>query len=75
MTEIVNVWIALKLFQCLRLAFLVDLVYYSQDPQVLFSTKFSLKLDLMTLLTHSKIILLQCFQFSVFSNKRYLNRL
>ena len=67
MTEIVYVWIALKLFQCLCLAFLVGPVYYLQDPQVLFSTKFSLKLDLMTLFTHLKIILLQCFQFSAIS--------
>ena len=28
----------------------------------------------MALVKYLKIILLQCFQFSVFSNKRYLNR-
>ena len=40
-----------------------------------FSAKITLKLGLMALFTHLKIILLQCFQFSVFSNKRYSNRL
>ena len=34
-----------------------------------FSTKFSLKMGLTALFTHLKIILLQCFQFSVFNNK------
>ena len=33
----------------------------------LFSTKLSLKMGLIVLFTHLKIILLQCFQFSVFS--------
>ena len=40
----------------------------------LHSTTFSLKLDPTALFTHSKIILLQCFQFSIFSNKWYPNR-
>ena len=35
---------------------------------------FSLKLDLTVLFTNLKIILLKCFQFSIFSNKRYPNR-
>ena len=33
----------------------------------LFSTKLSLKMSFMTLFIHLKIILLQCFQFSIFS--------
>ena len=36
--------------------------------------KKKLKLGLTILFTHLKIILLQCFQFSVFSNKQYPNR-
>ena len=40
----------------------VGFVHCSQDPQVLFSAKKkTLKLGLMTLFTHLKIILLQCF--------------
>ena len=41
----------------------------------LFSKKKTLKLGPTILFTHLKIILLQCFQFSVFNNKQYLNRL
>ena len=37
--------------------------------------KKTLKLGFTVLFAHLKIILLQCFQFSVFNNKRYLNRL
>ena len=54
--------------------FLVGLVHYSRDLQILFSAKKTLKLGLTALFTHLKIILLQCFQFSVFNNKRYPNR-
>ena len=38
-----------------------------------FSAKLLLKMGLTVLLTHLKIILLQCFQFLIFSNKRYTN--
>ena len=54
--------------------FLVGLMHCSRDPQVPCSATFSLKLGLTTLFTHLKIILLQCFQFSIFSNKQYPNR-
>ena len=37
------------------------------DQQILLFNNFSLKIDPMTLFTHLKIILLQCFQFSVFN--------
>ena len=47
-------------------------VYCSQDPHVLFSQKFSLKLGLTILFTHLKIILLQ--YFSVFNFQLYPNR-
>ena len=36
-----------------------------------FSAIFSLKMGPMILFTHLKIILLQCFQFSVFSNNKF----
>ena len=42
-------------------------VYCSQDPQVLFLAKTTSKLGSTTLFTHLKIILLQYFQFLVFS--------
>ena len=42
-------------------------VYCPQDPQVLFLAKTTSKLDSTALFTHLKIILLQYFQFSVFS--------
>ena len=48
--------------------FLVGLVHCLWDLQVLFSTKTTLKLGPTALFTHLKIILLQCFQFSVISN-------
>ena len=64
--------------QCLRLCylmrFLVGLMHYSWDPQIFFLAKTTLKLGPTILFTHLKIILLQCFQFSVFSNKWYPNR-
>ena len=44
------------------------------DPQVLLSAKTIFKLGPTILFTHLKIILLQYFQFSVFSNKQYPNR-
>ena len=49
--------------------FSVGFMHCSGDSQILFSAKTTLKLGPMTLFTHLKIILLQCFQFSVFSNK------
>jgi len=45
----------------------VGLVHCSQDPQVLFSPKTTLKLGPTTLFTHLKNILLQYFQFSTIS--------
>ena len=42
-------------------------IHCSWDPQSLYSEKKKLKMGLMILFTHLKIILLQCFQFSVFS--------
>ena len=42
-------------------------VHCSRDPQTSFSVTFLLKIGLTALFTHLKIILLQCFQFSVFS--------
>ena len=46
----------------------VMFMYCSWDPQPLYSEKKKkLKMSLMTLFTYLKIILLQCFQFSVFS--------
>ena len=47
--------------------FCMDLMHYLHDPQIRNSVTFSLKLDLTILFTHLKIILLQCFQFSVFN--------
>ena len=44
--------------------FPADPMYCSRDPQTSFSTKLSLKIGLMALFTHLKIILLQYFQFS-----------
>ena len=54
--------------------FPVGLVHYSQDPQTSFLLKLSLKIDLTTLFTYLKIIVLQCFQFlvSVFSKISYI---
>ena len=59
---------------CALRAFCVGPVHCSRDPQVLFSAKTTLKLGPTTLFTHLKIILLYCFQFSVFNNKQYPNR-
>ena len=42
-------------------------VYCLRTNKFHFSVTFSLKMDLTVLFTHLKIILLQCFQFSVFS--------
>ena len=42
--------------------------------QVQILAKITLKLGLTVLFTHLKIILLPCFQFSIFSNKQYPNR-
>ena len=53
---------------------LVGPVHCSQDPQVLFLAKFSLKLGLTTLFIHLKIILPQCFQFSVISGIQTYSR-
>ena len=48
-------------------AFLVVTVHCSRDSQFFFSTKLSLKIDPTILFTHLKIILLQYFQFLIFS--------
>ena len=49
--------------------FPVGPIYCSQDPQVpSFNNFFFFNLGPMTLFTHLKIILLQCFQFSVISD-------
>ena len=45
----------------------MGLMYCLRDPQTFFLTKILLKMSHMTLFTHLKIILLQCFQFLVFS--------
>ena len=42
-------------------------VHYSRTHKFHFLSNFSLKMGLTVLFTHLKIILLQCFQFSVFS--------
>ena len=73
--SLVYVWIALKTrVLCVYVFFCVGPVHCSRDPQVRILTIFSLKLGLTILFTYLKIILLQCFQFLVFSNKRYPNR-
>ena len=54
--------------------FCVGSVHCSLNPQVLFSAKNNLKTKPTILFTHLKIISLQCFQFSIFNNKQYLNR-
>ena len=54
--------------------FLVSPVHCLQDSQVLYSAKKNLKPGPTVLFTHLKIILLQCFQFLIFNNKRYPNR-
>ena len=79
----VLVWIALIsaasafpqfFFFFLFSAAMVDLFFCEQctcalftDPQTPFLSPFSLKMGPTVLFTHLKIILLQCFQFSVFS--------
>ena len=56
-------------------------MHCSQVPQTSLSATFSLKMGSTALFTHLKIILLQCFQFSVFSfskiilSKRTLSQL
>ena len=50
--------------------FLVGLMHCSWDPQVFFLAKTTLKLGLMALFTHLKIILLQYFQFLVISGNQ-----
>ena len=70
-------WLSLdctEKWNSLCLAFFLGPVYYSQDLQVQISANVKLKVDFTTLFTHLKIILLQCFQFLVFNNKRYSNR-
>ena len=44
-------------------------VHCSQTPKFYFSATFSLKMGLMVLFTHLKIILLQCFLFSAVSKR------
>ena len=43
----------------------IALVYYLQTHKFHFSATFSLKMGPTSLFTHLKIILLQCFQFSI----------
>ena len=61
----------------LRLLFMhcqsVHIVHYSRTHKFHFSTTFSLKIGPTILFTHLKIILLQCFSFSVFSFQLYPN--
>ena len=85
--HLVPIWIRLILRLCFHFFFWearfrhekmgpVGPMYCSQDPQISFFNKISIKMGLTALFTHLKIILLQCFQFSVFSfkqNKRYPN--
>ena len=52
---------------CASAFFLVGPMHCSQDPQVFFSLKTTLKLGPTPLFTHLKIILLQYFQFSIVS--------
>ena len=69
-----NVWIKLNFFLSASSVWQWS-VHYLWDLQVFFLTKFSLKMNLTILFTHLKITLLLCFQFSIFRNKRYSNRL
>ena len=55
-----------------RCFFLMCLMHYIQDPQVLFSAKTTLKLGPTALFTHLKIILIQCFHISIFSKISYI---
>jgi len=50
------------------------LVHYSRTHKHYFFVTFSLKMGSTVLFTRLKIILLQCFQFSVQQNKLYPNR-
>ena len=57
--------------------FLVGPMYCSRARKYFFFfffTKTTLKVGSIILFTHLEIILPQCFQFSIFSNKRYPNR-
>ena len=49
-------------------------VYYLQVSQVQNLTKSILKLSIMVLFTHLKIILLRYFKFLIFNNMQYPNR-
>ena len=64
--------LVLKLFLLKKVH--MSLVNSARNPQVWISTNFSLKLGPTALFTHLKIILLQYFQFSIISNKRYPNK-
>ena len=55
-------------------AFLAESCAMFTEPTSTENINLTLKLGPTTLFTYFKIILLQCFQFSVFSNKQYLNR-
>ena len=59
-------WIELKSVFSYVGRFSVSPMHYSRDPQILYSTKKTLKLCFTVLFTHLKIILLQYFQFLVF---------
>ena len=73
--HLASVWkCVLRIFQ--RQLFFVGPVHCSREPQIpSFSNFFFKKLGLTVLFTHLKIILLQYFQFLVFNNKRYPNKL
>ena len=62
------VWISLAFSHGWHLCFCVGLVHCLRNLQVLILVNFSLKLGLMIIFTHLKIILLQCFQFSTISS-------
>ena len=72
--NLVWVWIVVGLLFCALVFFWLGPVHCSRDPQVRKNANLTLKLGPTALFTHVKIISLQYFQFSVFSNKRYLSR-
>ena len=57
--------------QCVCVSFLWVHGHCSWDPQLRKNANLTLKLGPMTLFTHLKIILLQCFQFSVFNFQQW----
>ena len=71
----VSVWIQTRQCLCMCWLFVCGFcVLFSEPTRTDFSKlNFSLKLSLTVLFTYLKIILLQCFYFLVFNNKRYPN--